>query len=194
MWIYVLLNIQSPLPELKACVIPAPSGTRFGESITCECSGLVSREMWRYKTGGDIFRQPRQEQLESCGGAGCSKGWREVYGHHIPLWDLWTLDAGCYLLLGWTETYCCELPPPHASALCSSENPGVGGINGKGVPKRSCFLSRLSTELFLKSRHAILPSWKYHPLVYRESVPLCHTLPRLIPLLESHSVCLKPPM
>lgn len=73
-----------------------------------------------YKRGGDVFKQPGQEQLESCGGASCSKGGREVHGHHVPLWDLWTLDAGCYLLLGWTETYCWELPtPPHASALCS---------------------------------------------------------------------------
>lgn len=67
--------------------------------------------MWGIK-GGDVFKQPRQEQLESCGGA---QGWGEVYGHHLPLWDLWTLDAGCYLLLGWTDTYCWELPTPPPS-------------------------------------------------------------------------------
>lgn len=125
-----------------------------------------------YKTGGDVFKQQRHEQLESCGGA---KGWREVYGHHIPLWDLWAPDAGCYLLLGWTETYCCELPPPPppmpppcaAGAQQPRENPGVCRIKGKVEPKRSCFLSRLSYFWNRGTRF-----WKAEniPLLFTESL------------------------
>lgn len=173
-----LLNIQAPFPELKACVNLAPSGTQFWESITCDCSGLGSREMWGIKQEETSSNSHDKEQLESCGGAGCSKGWWEVYGHPIPLGDLWTPDAGCYLLLGGTETYCCELPtpPPLVPAPCAAgaqqrrENPGACRIKGKEEPKRSCFFYLVWAQSYFWNRGTRFRQAENIPLLFTESL------------------------